>query len=278
MERNKKTSLIYMICAATLLAFLGAFFMFIALSKDFSPSLGYFEKGSLSAILLYAVLACGVLLGFFSWIFFRSSKQITVRNAATVYTKTAEGFLIAALLWCTGEDLVHIHRTLPYWGLILFADLLALFFILFLGCSIGPESLRSGPLAAFSSFFPPLYAVTQLFLLYFDETVATNSPIKIIYQLMYIAFMLAFTAQTGLLLGHKSILPRYIFALICSAVLGGIVSVSALLCILTNTPGHNLSYARILFCCTVTVYAFCRLLSFALTKDLPSENTKEETA
>ena len=267
-----------MICAATLLAFLGAFLMFIALSKDFSPPLGYFSKDSLSAALLYAVLACGVLLGIFSWIYFRRSKQIVVSNAAPLYTQVAGGFLIAALLWCTGEDLMHMHRTSPYWGLILFADLLALFFIVFLGCSMGSQSLRSGPLSAFSSFFPPLYAVTQLFLLYFDETVATNSPIKIIYQLMYIAFMLAFTAQAGLLLEHTSIFPRYIFSFICSAVFGGVVSVSALLCILTNTPGHNLSYARILFCCAVTVYAFCRLLSFALIKDTPAGNTKEETA
>ena len=70
MERNRKTSLVYITCAAALLALLGAFFMFLGLSRDFTPSLGYFEKGSLPAILLYATLTVGVGLGAFSWMYF----------------------------------------------------------------------------------------------------------------------------------------------------------------------------------------------------------------
>ncbi len=270
MERNRKTSLVYITCAAVLLALLGAFFMFLGLSSDFAPSLGYFNKGSLPAILLYAALAVGVALGAFSWILFRRTQPTKADREEPICTKAAGFLLIAALLWCTVEDLLHISRTLSHWGLVLFADLFALLFIISLACDMGPGSLRKGPLAAFSSFFPPFYTAAQLFLLYFDETMATNSPIKIIYQLMYIAFMLTFTARAGLLLERKSIFPRYIFSLICAAVLGGAVSVSALLCTFTGTPGHHLSLSRILLGLAVALYAFCQLFT------LSSENTEEK--
>lgn len=280
MERNRKTSLVYNTCAAALLALLGAFFMFLGLSRDFTPSLGYFEKGSLPAILLYATLTVGVGLGAFSWMYFHRTRPVQSSHEAPFCTKAAGAFLIAVLLWCSGEDLLHISRSLSHWGLVLIADLFALLFIASLACDMGPSSLRSGPLAAFSSFFPPFYTAAQLFLLYFDVTFATNSPIKIIYELMYIAFMFTFTARAGLLLQRKSIYPRYVFSLICAVVLGGTVSVSALLCIFTGIPGHHLSLSRILLSLSITVYALCQLFALATEnteKEAPTaENTKEE--
>lgn len=279
MERNRKASLVYITCAAALLALLGSFFMFLGLSSDFTPSLGYFATGSLPAILLYAALTAGVVLSAFSWIYLRRTQPKPSGHEAPACTKVAGVLLMVVLLWCTGDDLLHISRTLSHWGLVLTADLFALLFIVSLACDMGPISLRKGPLAAFSSFFPPFYTATQLFLLYFDVTFATNSPIKIIYQLMYIAFMLTFTARAGLLLERKSIFPRYIFSLICAAVLGGTVSVSALLCVFTGVSGHHLSLSRILLCFGITLYAFCQLFALATEnteKEEPVLDTKED--
>lgn len=266
MEPNKKTSLLYVACAAILLALLGAFSMFVALASDFTPSLGYFSSGSIKAALLYITLAVGVALGIFAWIFLRRVRLSEPTLPTPVYTKTASVLLIAALLWHTGDDLLGIFRrgnTTSHWGLVLLCDLFALFFIVSLLCDMGTDDVRCGPLAAFSSFFPPLYTAGQLFLLYLDETVAINGHMKIIYQLMYIAFMLFFTAQTGLLLGRKTIFPRYIFCMVCTVVLGGTVSISALLCAIAGVQGHNLLPSQILLCFAVTAYALCRLISAA---------------
>ena len=279
METNKKSSLIYVACAAILLALLGAFSMFVALASDFTPSLGYFNSGSLKAALLYITLTAGVALGVFVWIFLRRVRLSEPMLPTPVYTKTASVLLIVALLWHTGDDLFGIFRTggnYPYWGLVLFCDLFALLFIVSLLCDMGPDDVRHGSLAAFSSFFPPLYTAGQLFVLYLDETVAINSPMKIIHQLMYISFMLLFTAQTGLLLGRKTIFPRYVFCLVCTIVLGGTVSISALLCAIAGVQGHNLQPAQILLCFAITAYALCRLISAASSSVQWTEAVEKE--
>ena len=113
-------------------------------------------------------------------------------------------------------------------------------------------------------------------LLYLDETVALNSPVKVIYQLMYIAFMLLFTAQTGLLLGKGAIFPRYVFCLIAAAVLAGSVSISALLCAVAGVQGHTLSPAQILFSLAGSIYALCQLFSAASAAAQWTEEEKKE--
>ncbi|MBS5724583.1 MAG: hypothetical protein KHW59_02245 [Clostridiales bacterium] len=279
METNKKSSLIYVACAAILLTLLGAFSMFVALSTDFTPSLGYFSTGSIKAALLYITLAAGVALGIFAWIFLRRVRLSDSMLPTPVYTKIVSVLLMAALLWHTGDDLVGIFRrgnTIAYWGLVLLCDLFALLFIVSLLCNMGADDVRRGPLSAFSSFFPPLYTAGQLFLLYLDETVAVNGHMKIIYQLMYISFMLLFTAQTGLLLGRKTIFPRYIFCMVCAVVLGGTISISALLCAITGIQGHNLLPSQILLCFAVTAYALCQLISASSASVRWTEAVKKE--
>ena len=105
---------------------------------------------------------------------------------------------------------------------------------------------------------------------------ALNSPVKVIYQLMYIAFMLLFTAQTGLLLGKGAIFPRYVFCLIAAAVLAGSVSISALLCVAAGVQGHTLSPAQILFSLAGSIYALCQLFSAASAAAQWTEEEKKE--
>lgn len=279
METNKKSSLIYVACAAILLALLGAFSMFVALASDFTPSLGYFNSGSLKVALLYITLTAGVALGGFVWIFLRRVRLSEPMLPTPVYTKTASVLLLVALLWHTGDDLLSIFGagSIPsHWGLVLFCDLFALLFIVSLLCDMGPDDVRRGSLAVFSAFFPPFYTAGQLFILYLDEKIAINSPVKMIYQLMYISFMLLFTAQTGLLLHRKTIFPRYVFCLVCSVVIGGTVSISALLCAITGVQGHNLQPAQILLCFAVTAYALCRLISAASSSVQWTEAVEKE--
>ena len=279
MEAKKKTSLLYIACAAILLTLLGSFVMFLALSTDFTPALGYFTKGSLTAFLLYIVLAAGTLLGGIVWFCLRRCRLTEPSLPMPLYTRAASVLLIAALLWQAGDTLRSLFSAggrAPLWGLTLLCVLFSLFFILFLCCDMGPGRVRRGSLAAFCSFFPPLYTAGQLFLLYLDETVALNSPVKVIYQLMYIAFMLLFTAQTGLLLGKGAIFPRYVFCLIAAAVLAGSVSISALLCVAAGVQGHTLSPAQILFSLAGSIYALCQLFSAASAAAQWTEEEKKE--
>ena len=101
MEAKKKTSLLYIACAAILLTLLGSFVMFLALSTDFTPALGYFAKGSLTAFLLYIVLAAGILLGGIVWFCLRRCRLTGTSLPMPLYTKAASVLLIAAL-WPLG--------------------------------------------------------------------------------------------------------------------------------------------------------------------------------
>ena len=256
METNKKSSLIYVACAAIFLALLGAFSMFVALASDFTPSLGYFSTGSIKAALLYITLTAGIALGIFVWIFLR---RICLADASAlpmpIYTKVTSVLLMAALLWHTGDDLFGIFRTggnYPYWGLVLFCDLFSLLFIISLLCNMGPNDvlLHGSPSRFFQLFFPLFRPLGSYLFYIWVQTVATNSRMPIIYQLMYISFMLLFTAQTGLLLGRKTIFPRYVFCLVCTIVLGGTVSISALLCAVAGIQGQAIC-CRLRFSCAL---------------------------
>lgn len=268
MVKNKKTILAYLLCGAVLVALLGAFCMFLAIVGDYSPELGYFDKGSIKAGVLYAVLVVGVILAAVSWFLFRKSVSDTSDTPTPVYTKIISIALIITLLWQTGTDLLRIpydNPLLPHWSLILVSDLLALLFIVYLICDNAPKKIRKGSLSACLGFFPPIYVATRLFIIYLDLTVAANSPVKILQQLMYISFMLFLTGAVGLSLRRGSIFPRYVFSLICTVAIGGTVSVSALLGLVTGTPGYNMESSQIAFCVIMTVYALCRLLTLALS-------------
>ena len=278
MVKNKKTILAYLLCGAVLVALLGAFCMFLAIVGDYSPELGYFDKGSIKAGVLYAVLAAGVILAAVSWFFFRKSVLDSSDIPAPVYTKIVSGALIITLLWQTGTDLLHIphdNPLLPHWSLILASDLLALLFIVYLICDSASKKIRQSPGTACLGFFPPIYAATRLFIIYLDLTAAANSPVKILQQLMYISFMLFLTGAAGLSLKRVSVFPRYVFSLVCTVAIGGTVSVSALLGLVTGTPGYNMEPSQIAFCVIMTVYALCRLLTLALSDSVVLKSPEE---
>ncbi len=278
MVKNKKTILAYLLCGAVLIALLGAFCMFLAIVGDYSPELGYFDKGSVKAGVLYAMLLAGVILAAVSWFLFRKSALERSDIPTPVYTKIVSGALIIALLWQTGTDLLHIphdNPLLPHWSLILVSDLLALLFIVYLICDSTSKKIRQSSGTACLAFFPPIYAATRLFIIYLDLTAAANSPVKILQQLMYISFMLFLTGAAGLSLKRVSVFPRYVFSLICTIAVGGAVSVSALLGLVTGTPGYNMDPSQIAFCFIMTVYALCRLLTLALSDSVVLKSPEE---
>lgn len=279
MVKNKKTILAYLLCGAVLVALLGAFCMFLAVVGDYSPELGYFEKGSVKAGVLYAVLTIGVILAAVSWFLFRKSAPENLDIPSPIYTKIVSIALILTLLWQTATDLLHIphdNPLLPHWSLILVSDLLALLFIVYLVCDSAPEKIRQSPLAACLGFFPPIYAATRLFIIYLDLTAAANSPVKILQQLMYISFMLFLTGAAGLSLKRGAVFPRYVFSLICTTAIGGALSVSAVLGLVTETPGYNMEPSQIAFCFIMTVYALCRLLTLALSDSVVLKSPQED--
>ena len=287
MVKNKKTILAYLLCGAVLLAVLGAFCMSLAIVSDYSSKLGYFERGSVKAGLLYAVLAASVVLAAGSWLLFRKTVPERSRIPTPMYTKIVSGVLIIALLWHMGTTLLSLFHAgtsssqhywghpLPYWCLLLSSNIFALLFILYLICDIAPGKARNSSLAVCSSFFPPFYAAAQLFIIYFDENSATNSPVKIIYQLMYISFMLFLTATAGLSLGRKSVFCRYLFSLIFTVIIGGTVSISAILGLVTETPGYNMAPSQLACCFGMTAYALCRFLSLALSDSVVLKSSEE---
>lgn len=263
MNKEKTLTLSALAGTAVLLAAVAAVCMTLALDGAFTPALGYFVKGAPTVALLYCAFLLSAVLGIAAWLCFRKNR-IAGGLPTPGFAKAPAVLVLFTLLWRTEESLLQLwqssaavaHKTLMIAGTVL-----GILFVLELICELFFSRSKESPLAALSTFFPPFYIATQLFLLYFDEDMATNGSVKIIYQLMYVAFMLMYTAQAGLLLGRGKMLPRYLCCLCIVASLGGGISASALSCFIANIPGHRLTLAQIAFCLAVSLYALVRLLA-----------------
>ena len=265
MNKEKTLTLSAMAGIAVLLAAVAAVCMTLALDGAFTPALGYFVKDAPAAAMLYCTFILSVVLGIAAWICFRTTRIRSVPMPG--FTKASAGLVLLTLLWRTAETFLQLwqssasatvvaHKTLMISG-----AALGILFLLELICELFLPRAQNHPLVALSAFFPPFYIATQLFLLYFDENMATNGSVKILYQLMYVAFMLMYTAQAGLRLGRSKMLPRYLFCLCTATALGGGISASALACFVANIPGHRLTLSQTAFCLAVSLYALTLLLA-----------------
>ena len=263
MKRTKKIQ-IYILCAfCAAAAFFGAFCLYFGAKTEYNPALGYFDKGSVFAVALYLSLALGAAAGIVSWVLFArlkcADKPIPQKNVLTVISCVLISGGIAAdciedaveFFGAVSVKYSYIHYIMWILG--------AAAAVLMLVCAVPGKS--NNPVHSLGYFVVPLFLASKILIIYFDRSVAVNSPVKMISQVSLICFMLMFTAETGISLGRGNIFPRWLCTLCISAAVGGVGGIGALAVCLAgiNFPGITLCDAAMMT--AFSLYAFLRLIS-----------------
>lgn len=280
--KSKLIFCIAVICTALVLA--GAALLFICTDAGFDADLGYFNADNVYVYVLYAVLAAGVVAGIVLWIAER--KQVPVNRALPgsavvsvmavlcgigMIASSVPGF---AAKFGTAPEEYDVISYVSY-GLSVLAAV-----SLFITAARGRKE-ATAPVCVMA-FFPALFFASKVLVEYFDRDVAVNSPVKILTQIVFISFMLMFTAEAGLILGRGQIYSRYLFVLSASAVLGGAAGLGAL--ILAGVGiGYPVFEEMSLLMFVTALYAAGRLYACAYTEaetktaETPPEENKENT-
>lgn len=275
MKRTKKNQ-IYILCAfCAALALFGAFCLYFGVKSEYNPALGYFDKGSVFAAAIYLSLALGAAAGIVSWVLFArlkcADKPIPQKNVLTVISCVLISAGIAAD--CI-EDAVEFFGAVSvkysYMHYIMWI-LGAAAAVLMLVCAVPGKS--NNPVHSLGYFAAPLFLASKILIIYFDRSVAVNSPAKMISQFSLICFMLMFTAETGISLGRGNIFPRWLGTLCISTAVGGVGGIGSLaLCLAgINFPGITLCDAAMIT--AFALYAFLRLISVPAMEVLPCKKS-----
>ena len=211
--KRTKINQIYILCAfCAALALFGAFCLYFGVKSEYNPALGYFDKGSVFAAAIYLSLALGAAAGIVSWVLFArlkcADKPIPQKNVLTV---------ISCVLISAGITADCIEDAVEFFGAVsvkysyihyIMWILGAAAAVLMLVCAVPGKS--NSPVHSLGYFAAPLFLASKILIIYFDRSVAVNSPAKMISQFSLICFMLMFTAETGISLGRGNIFPRWL--------------------------------------------------------------------
>lgn len=239
MERNRKIQIYCLWAASLFLGIFGAVCLYFAVAGEYNDAMGYFNIGSLFAPAVYCCLGAGVIFGVTGYVLFRKYSAPDCALPSGIFTGVASYAAAALILFTTTFE---ITESLSVAGSRINAVEIASWVLgILTAASLICTALfaKKGVVKAWISllsFAPALYCASQVLLLYFDQSVAVNSPIKVICQLSYLSAMLVFCSETGLSLGKGKILPRYIFTLCAAVTIFGTCSVAAVIVTLTGTP------------------------------------------
>ena len=274
--KRTKINQIYILCVfCAALALFGAFCLYFGVKSEYNPALGYFDKGSVFAAAIYLSLALGAAAGIVSWVLFArlkcADKPIPQKNVLTVISCVLISAGIAAdciedaveFFGAVSVKYSYIHYIMWILG--------AAAAVLMLVCAVPGKS--NSPVHSLGYFAAPLFLASKILIIYFDRSVAVNSPAKMISQFSLICFMLMFTAETGISLGRGNIFPRWLGTLCISTAVGGVGGIGSLaLCLAgINFPGITLCDAAMMT--AFALYAFLRLISVPAMEVLPCKKS-----
>ena len=253
MNNSKKMLVLVSAIVALVLAAVGAAMIFMAVSGEYDASIGHFAANSVFAPIAYGVMGAGVVLAIVLAFLMRGSRVLHGKNAGAFLSFAsvfAAILMIASVAFSFFDSSVSIeasYNTFVYFEVLFgVGGAVALFVFALAG------SYRTNVAKALS-FCLPLYFVMRTLILYFDKTVAINSPVKVITQLAFVVFALFSAFDAGVYVGKEKILPRYLFGCISAISVGGTVSVAALV-----------SQFSVEGCFELSVVDTCMLLAFFL--------------
>ncbi len=265
MSKVKKLQLYCIAAAATVAAAAGAAFLYFGVYGEYNPALGYFSSDSVFAPALYICLSAGVAAGIVGWVLFSRSalpdrplRQNAAVNIAICVIAAAA--VAADCIYDIGNTVGNISVKYAYMHYILWMLGAAAAVLMFL-CAVPGRS--NDPVHSLGFFMMPLFLAAKVLVIYFDRSVAVNSPAKVLFQLSLVCLLLAYTAEAGVSLGRGAIFSRWIFTLCASVSVAGGTGFGALALLIAgvNFPGINICDAAMLS--ALALYCVCRLFSLA---------------
>lgn len=278
MEKNKQIQIYCLFAASLFLGIFGAVCLYLGVVGEYNDAMGYFSKDSVFAPVAYICMAAGPVFGIVGWVLCRNKEACDKALFQNAFVKVS-AFLVAALiLFSVVTDVVAVlNAAVPTFG----ARNIAYFAVAILCAAsliVSTFSKKDEPVApvvSLLSFAPVIYCAMSVLYLYFDQSVAVNSPVKLISQLTYLSFMLVFCAETGLSLGRGKLYSRYLFALCCGVAVGGVGAISALVVTLTGAPCVALTGADSFVKAGLFLYACARLVCFTKIETAADEEEYE---
>lgn len=286
MNNNSKIKIYCLTLASVLMGLFGAVCLYLGVFSEYDGAMGHFSADSVFAPCVYLCIAAGAVLGAVGWVIFRKSASIDVSLPGGVLVKVSLCLAAASVLFVSAIDARAYFNAfavqIPAIEIIgwVLSILAAVSFIS--QAFFCPEGEKTPAWVSLLSFFGPIYFAVRVLILYFDQTVAVNSPVKFICQLAYIAFMLVLTAECGMSLGRGQIYPRYIFTLCLAAAAGGACAVCAVVATLSGADVAPLTgsgcidkIAVFIYCCVRI--ALCASVEVSEKKEKESGEDGEES-
>ncbi len=274
---NKNKLIIAFAISSAALALAGFVFLLMAVLREYDLEIGHFKESSVFSIVAYAIIAAGLIISVVAGFFSRGFKLMHGKNAG-VFLSFASALsailLLASVVLTYAERVVAagIEPTTINYLCTAFGILggVALILFVFYG------SYRTAA-SQLLSYAIPAYFIFETLIQYFDQTTAINSPLKIASQLAFVSYAIFTTFDSGIYIGKKKLLSKYIFACMASVVLGGAVSLTTMVCQFITPDSFNITVVESCLSCAFAILAAAKLhhVIFSL-KPVANEADTEE--
>lgn len=267
MEKNRKLQIYCLLAASLIIGLFGAACLFLGIFGEYNDALGYFNTNSLFAPVVYACLIAGPALGLFGAIISKSLKAPDSVLPGKMLSKVAYFLAAFSILIGTAADVAGKVTTID--SVIVTTDVFSwvmgvISVIALVINGLNTDGGKVKALVSLMDFATVFYCVSKVLSLYFDQSVAVNSPIKFICQAAYLSYMLVFTAEAGLSLGKGEMYSKYIFTLCTAIVVGGTCSAASVFATVTGVSCASFTGIDCVAKFGLFIYAILRL--FLITK------------
>lgn len=279
---SRKMLVPVMAIVSVCLAALGFALILLASITEYDVSIGHFANKSVFAPLAYAVCVIGVIAAAACAFLCRGSRLSHGKNAG-VFLSFASA--LSAILMLASVVLTFVEKvsdnsipgtavnlgTVHYLSM-LFGVLGSAALVLFV--FYGSYRTRASQVL---SFCIPVYFIFETLIQYFDKTTAINSPLKVLVQLAFVSYAVFTTFDAGVYIGREKILPRYVFACMAAVVVGGSVSLAALVCQFVRPQCFTLSVVESCMACAFFLLAAAKLhhIAFSIKPEKKEEPAAE---
>ncbi len=265
---NRTKSTIFFALAISL-ALVAAAFLSLAVITEYESILGHFMHGAMFAPAVYVTCGMAFVCGIVSWALLRRT-EIDCEARAGIFpcfTHALAAFMAVAaiafeyLAVPAAQEAADGSANLISIAYYVFAVGTCAAFLMY-----GFSGAYKSTAAKLLSFCPVIYCAVKTLMLYFDKTVAVNSPLKIMCQLAYVSLMLMLVYDSGLAIGKEKTFGKSYMCTLWAVVISGAVSLSSVVAHIMNVKSFELSLAETCLLTAFFLTALAKLwhLSFKL--------------
>ncbi len=267
---SRKMLVPVMAIVSVCLAALGFALILLAALTEYDVSIGHFANKAVFAPSAYAVCTIGVIAAVVCAFLCKGNRLSHGKNAGVFlsFASALSAILMLASVVLTFVEKVS-HEAVPgaavnlgtvHYLSMLFGVLGSAALVLFV--FYGSYRTRASQML---SFCIPVYFIFETLIQYFDKTTAINSPLKVLVQLTFISYAVFTTFDAGVYIGREKILPRYVFSCMAAVVIGGSVSLAALVCQFVKAQCFSLSVVESCMACAFFLLAAAKLHHIAFS-------------